>query len=356
MARSTQINITESIEDLKILLNWQVTVSHFQRVQVLYLLKAGKFKTIQEIADVVGKDRTTIQRWLAQYRTGGLKALLAEPERTGRPKIIPDYAIERLVEKLKDPQGFPSYKAIQLWLKKELGIDVNYDVVHNLVHDKLQANLKVPRPKSNRQGPGAVEQFKKTLPEQLKAVVEEVKDTAKKFRSIRFWCEDESRFGLKTIERLVITLRGVKPIGERQWKFEAYYLYGMVEPKTGEGFFCEIPHVDTDCFQVFLDWFAETYSKDFHIIQVDQAAFHMTSKLKIPDNIVLFPQPPACPEVNPIERVWEYIKSFLGWKLFSNLDALKEKVAKVLTSLTLETIASLTGWQYILDALIEVGL
>lgn len=356
MARTTQINITESVEDLKTLLNWQVTVGHFQRVQVLYLLKTEKFKTIQEIADVVGKDRTTIQRWLAHYRAGGLKALLVDPERTGRPKIIPDYAIERLVEKLKEPQGFSSYKAIQLWLNTELGIEVNYDVVHNLVHDKLQAKLKVPRPRSIRQEPGAVEQFKQTLPEQLKAVIEGVGDTAKKFRSIRFWCEDESRFGLKTIERLVITLRGIKPIGERQWKFEAYYIYGMVEPKTGEGFFCEIPHVDTPCFQVFLDWFAETYSNDFHIVQLDQAAFHTTQKLNIPENIVLFPQPPACPEVNPIERLWEHIKSFLGWKVFSNLDALKEKVAEVLTSLSLEAIAALTGWQYILDALIEVGL
>ncbi len=36
---------------------------------------------------------------------------------------------------------------------------------------------------------------------------------------IRYWCEDESRFGLKTIERTKITAKGVQPIDVSQWIF-----------------------------------------------------------------------------------------------------------------------------------------
>jgi hypothetical protein len=41
---------------------------------------------------------------------------------------------------------------------------------------------------------------------------------------LKYWCEDENRSGLKTIERKKITALGVKPIGLVQWNFKAYYL------------------------------------------------------------------------------------------------------------------------------------
>lgn len=58
-------------------------------------------------------------------------------------------------------------------------------------------------------------------------------------KKIRFLCEDETRLGLKKISGRKITARGVKPIGKVQWQFQATYLYGVVEPKTGEHFFYE---------------------------------------------------------------------------------------------------------------------
>jgi hypothetical protein len=40
---------------------------------------------------------------------------------------------------------------------------------------------------------------------------------------LKYWCEDETRIGLKTIERKRITALGVKPIGKVQGNFKAYY-------------------------------------------------------------------------------------------------------------------------------------
>ena len=54
-------------------------------------------------------------------------------------------------------------------------------------------------------------------------------------------CQDETRIGLKTIERKKITARGIKPIGKVQWNFKAYYLYGAVAPQTGELIFIPVP-------------------------------------------------------------------------------------------------------------------
>jgi len=53
-----------------------------------------------------------------------------------------------------------SYEEVRLWLAAELGIQVKYDVVHNLVHEKLKADKKVARPKAESKSQ-AVENFKK---------------------------------------------------------------------------------------------------------------------------------------------------------------------------------------------------
>lgn len=59
--------------------------------------------------------------------------------------------------------------------------------------------------------------------------------------------------------------------------------------------------------------------------------------------------------MNPIERVWHYIKQELSWEIYDNLDALKEKVRADEEEFSLLTIASITGWDYILSALATVA-
>ena len=69
---------------------------------------------------------------------------------------------------------------------------------------------------------------------------------------IRYWCTNESRFGLKTVIRRKMTKRGVKPLGKIQWTFQAYYLDGFVEPLIGYRYFLECSHLNTDCFEAYL--------------------------------------------------------------------------------------------------------
>lgn len=44
---------------------------------------------------------------------------------SGRPTIIPDWAVERLKLELKDPEGFASYGEVQIWLAAELEVKAN---------------------------------------------------------------------------------------------------------------------------------------------------------------------------------------------------------------------------------------
>jgi hypothetical protein len=112
---------------------------------------------------------------------------------------------------------------------------------------------------------------------------------------------------------------GVKPLQAFQWPRKAIWLYGVVEPATGESFFYEFSHLDTACFECFLQLLSEAYPDVLNLVQCDQAPAHSGYDLVIPDNVVLLYQPPHSPELNPIERVWEDVKIDLKGDNFANL-------------------------------------
>jgi putative transposase len=59
--------------------------------------------------------------------------------------------------------------------------------------------------------------------------------------------------------------------------------------------------------------------------------------------VILLFQPAYSPEVNPIERLWGYVKEQLKWLRFEQIEVLRDGLQKELKKLTLEVIASLTG-------------
>jgi hypothetical protein len=168
---------------------------------------------------------------------------------------------------------------------------------------------------------------------------------------IRYWCQDESRLGLKTESTRIITAKGVKPQIPVQWQRQAFYLYGIVEPKTGDSFFYEFSHLDSMCFQQFLHLIAQTFPQSLNVIQLDNSSAHTAHHLVIPDNIMLLFQPAHSPELNPIERVWQDIKVDLKGDVFETLDDLRTAVREVLGYLTPEWLASISGYPYLLSAL-----
>lgn len=161
MSGRLKLEIAESLEELKTLMLQQKTAAGRERLQLLYLLKSEPTRTVVEWVPLVGRDRTTLQRWLAKYRQGGLSRLLAPRTGQGRKQGIPPEAQAKLRQYLEQAQGFSSYGEIQQWLKQECGVSVGYHVVHAHVRYRLQAKPKVARPCSVQQSPQAAQQFQK---------------------------------------------------------------------------------------------------------------------------------------------------------------------------------------------------
>ncbi len=61
--------------------------------------------------------------------------------------------------------------------------------------------------------------------------------------------------------------------------------------------------------QKFLDILSEGLSKESHALLIlDNASWHKSVALKVPENITLHYLPPYSPDLNPIERLWGYMK------------------------------------------------
>ncbi|WP_041639070.1 transposase [Trichormus azollae] len=154
----------------------------------------------------------------------------------------------------------------------------------------------------------------------------------------------------------MITARGVKPVVRVQWPRKAFWLYGVVEPTSGWHFCQEYPHLNSENFQKFLDVLSQELGSDMGLMQMDQASAHQALALSCPENIIPIFQPSQSPQLNPIKRLWQFIKRQFKGESFSHLDQLRQGVQHELAQLSSEVISSLTSYDFILEALFHQAL
>jgi len=59
------------------------------------------------------------------------------------------------------------------------------------------------------------------------------------------------------------------------------------------------------------------------VVLMDQAGWHLTPKLEIPDNISIIPIPSKSPELNPQENVWQFMRdNWLSNRVFNSYEAI----------------------------------
>jgi transposase len=350
MARQLVLEIGESAEYLEKSLKQAKSGSQKERLQMLWWLKTGQVTQHQQLSQRLGRSPASITRWLNQYRQGGLAGLLEVKTALGAPPKIQGEVLAKLQQRLQSPEGFSSYGAIVVWLKQEWGLEVKYDTVNRFVREKLQAKLKVPRPVSVQQPEGVVEGFKKNF----RLVLMELQAIFG-IPQLRYLCQDETRIGRKTEPKRVITAQGVKPKVRVAWPRDAFWLYGIVEPLGGWCFTQTYGKLNSANFQQFINEVSRQLGSSIAVMQLDGAPAHTAHALEWPDNLIPILQPAHCPEVNPIERLWQFLKSLWKGENFASLDALKQRVSQELQQLTVEQVQSLTSFDFVLDALLQAA-
>ena len=112
-----------------------------------------------------------------------------------------------------------------------------------------------------------------------------------------------------------------------------------------------MPYANTEAMQEFLDRFAATIAADEHVVMVlDQAGWHRSGALRVPAEMTLVALPPYSPELNPVERLWLYLKErFLSHRLHADYDAIVDAACRAWNRLTAEVgrITSLCSYPWI---------
>ncbi len=160
---------------------------------------------------------------------------------------------------------------------------------------------------------------------------------------------DEARLGQQGTLTKVWAPRGSRPTAVKQTRYEWVYLYAAVEPATGASVALLAPNVNTDTFNVFLGMLAAEVKADEHVVLImDQAGWHKSRAMKLPDCVTVLLLPPYSPELNPVERLWHLLRSHhLSNRAYDDYDHLIDAGTAAWRTLTPQTIRSVCRCPYL---------
>jgi len=143
-------------------------------------------------------------------------------------------------------------------------------------------------------------------------------------KRVRWYVTDEARVGQQGTLTRVWARTGSRPTAIRQTEYEWVYLWAAVEPASGASVAMITPTVNTDLMNTFLKGLSETLASDEHAVLVlDNAGWHVAKALVIPANLTLLFLPPYSPELNPVERLWAWLRSHrLSNRIYADYDEL----------------------------------
>jgi transposase len=160
---------------------------------------------------------------------------------------------------------------------------------------------------------------------------------------------DEARFGQQGTTTDVWARTGSRPRTVRQTRYEWVYLYAAVEPRTGGSAALVAPYVNTGTMNAFLEILGRERKGDEHFVLImDQAGWHKSRGLELPDGITVLLLPPYSPELNPVENLWHYLRShFLSNRSYADYDALLSAGTEAYRKLTPEVTKSVCRCTYL---------
>ena len=140
--------------------------------------------------------------------------------------------------------------------------------------------------------------------------------------TIEIWFADEARIGQKNKITRRWAQRGTRPVAPKDQRTASTYIFGAICPQQGKGAALVLPRCNTEAMGLHLAEIANIVAPGAHaVLLVDQAGWHLSHQLLVPPNITIVPLPPKCPELNPVENIWQFIRdNWLSNRVFLSLE------------------------------------
>jgi hypothetical protein len=144
--------------------------------------------------------------------------------------------------------------------------------------------------------------------------------------------------------------RGMRPRMVKDQRYRSAYILGAVCPARDTGAAIVLTHVSVMAMNLLLEEVAAQLPAGTHAAMlIDNAGWHIANDLRVPPSISLVHLPPYSPELNAIERVWQYLRDrYLSGRLFGGTRAIVDACCEAWNKLIAETgrIQSLTDFEW----------
>ena len=129
-------------------------------------------------------------------------------------------------------------------------------------------------------------------------------------KRVEVWFQDEARIGQKNSLTRVWGQTGSRPAAPKDLGFASAYVFGAVCPSQSKAAALIMPICNTVAMNHHLSEISSQVAADAHaVVILDGAGWHRSQGLVVPGNITLLALPPYSPELNPVERIWHYLRS-----------------------------------------------
>ena len=309
-----------------------------QARRLLALAAVYDGKDREEAARIGGMDRQTLRDWVHRFNHCGPNGLINVKSPGRRPKLSKEQMEElgRLVEAGPDAEkdGFARWRCADLKriLTARFAVDLS-EVSLGRILKKLGFSHISARPRHPKQDPEAIANFKKTV---FPARVLETVSQLALGTSIEVWFQDEMRVGQKNSLVYQWAKKGTRPRQPKDQRYANAYLFGAVCPSRDTGAAIIMPHANTAAMRKHLEEISRAVAPGAHAILIaDKAGWHTTARLKVPKNLTMVALPPACPELNAAENIWQYLRqTYLSNRVYKGytdiLDACQDAWLKLL--------------------------
>ena len=141
-------------------------------------------------------------------------------------------------------------------------------------------------------------------------------------KPLELWFQDEARVGQKNKITRRWAERGTRPFALKDQRTASAYIFGAICPALGKATGLVLPFCNTEAMELHLQEIALAVQPGAHaVLFVDQAGWHVTAKLNLPENMTLVPLPSKSPELNPVENIWQYMRdNWLSNRIFKSYD------------------------------------
>jgi transposase len=333
MGQRLQLEWQETADQLQLFYRWERNPHRKMRLQALWHLRGGR--RLQEVAELLGLSCRTLQYWVAWYRVGGLAEVLRRIPGHGSGPTAKLTPLRQRALAAKVALGlFRTVWDVIRWVADRWGIMYTYSGLHACLQ-RLHGAPKVPRPQSVKADPHRQRWWKEQgLRDALQEAGVQPED--------QVWFCDEMRFGLWGQVRKRWGLRGVKIIQQVQIEFAWEYLVLVVDVVQ-----CEIRWDwakrmnQTNLLPIFKHWLPDA-------IIWDGASAHR-GKAMGEVGFQAISLPPYSPELNPCERVFEWLRGHIEGEVYATLQHKRCEIERHLRRLNADKghLKSLIGWQWI---------